>query len=87
MRYAFALLLALIAAAAWSQKEGAVESAREDLFSSTSVGGAEQGSRPRLLLPPALHLLIALLALTANSSLLNASTDRSGQLQPDEQTF
>ena len=29
MRYAFALLLALIAAAAWSQKASAVESARE----------------------------------------------------------
>ena len=29
MRYAFALLLAPIAAAAWSQKAGAVESARE----------------------------------------------------------
>ena len=35
------------------------------MFSSTSVGGAEQGPRPRVLLP-AWHHLIALLALTAN---------------------
>jgi hypothetical protein len=63
------------------------EPGSSDLFSSTSVGGAEQGSRPRVLLPPAWHHLIALLALTADSSLSNASINRSGQLQPDEQIF
>jgi hypothetical protein len=70
----------------WNSLLGS-ELGSSDLFSSTSVGGAEQGSRPRVLSPPALHHLIALLAFTANSSLLNASTDRSGQLQPDEQIF
>jgi hypothetical protein len=34
-----------------------------------------------------LRHLIALLALTANSSLSNAATDRSRQLQPDEHIF